>query len=177
MPRLLSGTQSGFGLSSFSRTAANGPAASGVPTVQSHLLSGQGGGPRTWAVIFHDGDEIMSGLADWVMEEQLAGGHFTAIGAFSSALFGWFDDDGKSCRGIRVDENVKCVGLIGDIGRVEGRPALHVHGWVQGPDGAVRSGNLLVAVASPTLEVFVTEAIPLQGGKDPAVTPERSRFN
>ena len=94
--------------------------------------------------------------------EGVSGAYFTAIGAFSFALFGWFDKGRKAYRNVPVDRQVKCVGLLGDIGPVDGKPALHVHGAVAGPDGAVRGGHLLMAVASPTLEVFVTEtAVPL----------------
>lgn len=72
-----------------------------------------------------------------------------------------------------VGGQAECVGLIGDIGRVDGKPALHVHGSVAGADGAVKGGHLLSAVASPTLEVFVTEAaFPLHKREDQASKPD-----
>ena len=144
-----------------------------APAMQARLVGGQDSGARTWAVIFREGDEVMSGLTDWMEREHVAGAHFTAIGAFSSALFGWFDKERKAYRDVPVNEQVECVGLIGDIGLVDGKPALHVHGSVAGSDGAVRGGHLLMAVASPTLEVFVTEtAVPLHKREDPATTLE-----
>ncbi len=144
-----------------------------APAMQARVVSGQDGGPRSWAVIFRDGDEVMSGLTDWMKRERIAGAHLTAIGAFSSALFGWFDKEQKAYRDIPVREQTECVGLIGDIGLVDGKPALHVHGSVAGADGIVKGGHLLAAVASPTLEVFVTEtAMALHKREDPATTLE-----
>ncbi len=144
-----------------------------APAMQARLVSGHDGGARAWAVIFREGDEVMSGLSDWMKREHVSGAHLTAIGAYSSALFGWFDKGQKAYRNIPIDEQVECVGLIGDIGLVDGKPALHVHGSVANRDGTVRGGHLLSAVASPTLEVFVTETgIPLHKRQDPATTLE-----
>ena len=144
-----------------------------APAMQARVISGQDGGPRSWAVIFREGDEAMSGLTDWMKRERIAGAHLTAIGALSSALFGWFDKERKAYRDIPINEQVECVGLIGDIGLVDGKPALHVHGSVAGVDGAVKGGHLLATVASPTLEVFVTEAaVALHKREDPATTLE-----
>ena len=144
-----------------------------APTMQARVISGQDGGPRTWAVIFREGDEIMSGLTDWVRQEKVSGAHLTAIGALSSALFGWFDKEQRAYRDIPINEQVECVGLIGDIGLVDGKPQLHIHGSVAGADGNVKGGHFLDAVASPTLEVFVTEiAVPLHKRQDPSTTLE-----
>jgi hypothetical protein len=135
--------------------------------MQARIVSGQIGQPRTWALIFGKGDEVMSGLTDWAKRERIQGAHLTAIGAFSSALFGWFDKDHKAYRNIPVDQQVECISLIGDIGLVDGNPVLHVHGCVGHPDGLVKGGHLLNAVTWPTLEVFASETgVPLHKRKD-----------
>jgi predicted DNA-binding protein with PD1-like motif len=82
------------------------------------MLGGHERGPRAWPIIFREGDEIMSGLAGWAQRETVSGAHLTAIGAFSSALFGWFDKNQKAYREIPVKEQVECIGLIGEIGLV-----------------------------------------------------------
>jgi len=48
------------------------------------------------------------------------------------------------------------VSLLGDVGLVNGSPAIHAHGAVAFPDGNVRGGHILEAVAWPTLELFFT---------------------
>ena len=144
-----------------------------APSMQSRMVRGGDGKPRTWALVFGKDDEVMSGLADWTKREGVLGGHFEAIGAFSSALFGWFDKDMQAYLNIPIDEQVECVCLNGDIGQVAGKPALHIHGCVAIRDGTVKGGHLLSAVAWPTLEVFVTETdMPLLKQEDPETTLE-----
>jgi predicted DNA-binding protein with PD1-like motif len=130
----------------------------GAPRMQVRLIEGHPGGRRTYAVIFGKGDEVMSGLTEWAQREKIAAAHLTAIGAFSSAMFGWFDASHRAYRNIPVDQQAECISLIGDVGLVNGRPALHVHGSVGLPDGTVRGGHLVHATVWPTLEVFVSAA-------------------
>jgi uncharacterized protein len=48
-------------------------------------------GQRTFAVIFDTGDEIMAGLQAFAREHQLAGSHFTAVGACREVTLGYFE--------------------------------------------------------------------------------------
>jgi predicted DNA-binding protein with PD1-like motif len=128
----------------------------GAPGLESRLLTEDFHGVKTYALIFAKGDEIMSGLTEFAVSEKLVGGHFSAIGALERARFGWFDSARKAFRDIPVDEQVEMISLIGDLGLVNGSPAIHAHGAVAFPDGHVRGGHILEAVAWPTLELFFT---------------------
>ena len=107
-------------------------------------------------VIFAKGDEVMSGLTEFAERNKITAGHFTAIGALQSARFGWFDSARKAFRDIPINQQVELISLIGDVGLVNGAPQIHAHGAVGLPDGEVRGGHLLQAIAWPTLEVFFT---------------------
>jgi uncharacterized protein len=144
--------------------------APGIRVLQTTVVSST---PRSWIIVFANGDEVMSGLTDWVRREKIAGARLSAIGAFSSAKFGWFDKDKRAYRDIRVNEQVECVSMIGDVGLVNGHPALHVHGCIAREDGAVRGGHLLEATVFPTLELFLTESqVPLAKKLDPSTNLE-----
>ena len=127
-----------------------------APGMQTRLVSENPSGEKTYAVIFAKGDEILSGLTAFAVREKFTGGCFTAIGALQSAKFGWFDEMRKAFREIPIDRQVELVSLIGDVGLANGVPAIHAHGAVALPDGEVRGGHLLQAVAWPTLELFFT---------------------
>jgi len=127
-----------------------------APGLKTRLVSEHPNGERTYAVIFAKGDEIMSGLTEFAVREKLAAGHFSAIGALEHARFGWFDRARKAFRDIPVNEPVEMISLIGDLGLANGAPAIHAHGAVAFPDGHVRGGHILEAVAWPTLELFFT---------------------
>ena len=125
-----------------------------APGLQTRLLTEDNHGVKTYALIFAKGDEIMSGLTEFAEREKIGGGHFSAIGALEHARFGWFDSARKAFRDIPVNEQVEMISLTGDVGLVNGSPAIHAHGAVAFPDGHVSGGHILEAVAWPTLELF-----------------------
>jgi predicted DNA-binding protein with PD1-like motif len=47
--------------------------------------------PRTWALIFDKGDEVVQELTRFAKQERPPAAHFTAIGAFSGVTLGYFD--------------------------------------------------------------------------------------
>jgi len=127
-----------------------------APGLQSRVISENPGGEKTYAVVFAKGDEVLSGLTEFAVREKLTAGYFIAIGALQSARFGWFDRVRKAYRHIPIREQVELISLIGNVSLVSGTPQIHAHGAVGFPDGQMRGGHLLEAVAWPTLELFVT---------------------
>lgn len=114
---------------------------------------------KTYAVVFQTGDEFSAQLLDFAHKEKLGGSHFTAIGAFSAAILGYFDWDTKEYKKIPVREQVEVVSLIGDISLdAEGQPKIHAHVVLGKSDGAALGGHLLEAHVRPTLEVILTES-------------------
>jgi predicted DNA-binding protein with PD1-like motif len=115
-------------------------------------------GEKTFAVIFQTGDEVAGGLLDFARREKLAGSHFTAIGAFSDVVLGYFDWQTKEYRKIPIREQVEVLSLIGDVALDKGEPKIHAHVVVGTADGTARGGHLLEAHVRPTLEVILTES-------------------
>ena len=114
---------------------------------------------KTFALVFETGDEVMKALEAFARQEQLAGSHFTAIGAFREATLGYFDWGTKDYLRIPVREQVEVLSLIGDVARDEqGGPKLHAHVVVGKSDGTAHGGHLLEAVVRPTLEVILVES-------------------
>jgi hypothetical protein len=132
------------------------PVATGkAPGMKIRLLS-QNGGVKNYAIILAKGDEVMSGLTDFAMQNKVASASFTAIGAFSHATVAWFDDSKKEFKLIPIEQQVELVSMIGDIALVNDRPAVHTHVSVASSDGTVRGGHVINAFVFPTLELFMT---------------------
>lgn len=113
--------------------------------------------PKTFIVVFAPEDEVMSGLDKFCNETGINAASFSAIGAFSSAVIGYFELRSKDYKSIPVDEQVEVLSLIGDIIPYRGKPKMHAHVVLGKSDGAVCGGHLLSATVKPTLEVVVTE--------------------
>jgi predicted DNA-binding protein with PD1-like motif len=119
----------------------------------------QQNGDTTYVLIFETGDEVMGGLIAFAKEQQLEGSDFTAIGAFSSAVLGYFEVEQKTYKKIPIDEQVEVLTLIGNITREEdGEPKVHAHTVLGLADGTTRGGHLLEAHVRPTLELVLTES-------------------
>jgi len=115
-------------------------------------------GERTWALIFDSGDEPVALLTGFAGEHKLSAARFTAIGAFSELIVGYFDWQKKDYERIAIREQVEVLALVGDIALARGKPKLHAHVVVGKKDGSAHGGHLLEARVRPTLEVVLTES-------------------
>jgi predicted DNA-binding protein with PD1-like motif len=138
-----------------------------APRMQVQLLS-QGEGVKEYAVIFGKGDEAFSGMLEFAEKYHVTSAHFTAIGALNGATVAWFDPERKMYKKIPIRGQREVLSMIGDIALYQGKPVVHTHLVVGGPDGVTRGGHVLDAYVSPTLEVMVTvDPVPMQKRFDP----------
>jgi uncharacterized protein len=126
-----------------------------APKMQVQLLN-PGEATKQYAVIFSQGDEAFSGLLAFAEKYHVTSAHFTAIGAVSGATVAWFDPQRKMYKKIPVVGQHEVIGMSGDIAVYQGKPVVHTHMVVGGPDGTTQGGHVLDAYVSPTLEVMVT---------------------
>jgi predicted DNA-binding protein with PD1-like motif len=124
--------------------------------MKAKLLSAQG--EKTFALVFDHGDEAVAGLTTFARREGLAASHFTAIGAFSDVVLGYFDRQRREYARIPIREQVEVLSLIGDVALRDGRPTLHAHVVVGKADGTAHGGHLLEAHVWPTLELVLVES-------------------
>jgi uncharacterized protein len=111
----------------------------------------------TYVVVCDPGDEAVSTLTQFARSEGLEAAQISAVGAFESAVVGWFDPAAREYRRIEVDQQCELLSLLGDIAVGEDGPVLHVHAVLGLPDGTTRGGHLLEGRVYPTLEAVVTE--------------------
>ena len=114
-------------------------------------------GEKTYALILDKGDELMAELRSFANDKRLTAAHFTAIGAFSTAMLGYFDRERKAYTKIPIDEQVEVLSLVGDIALKDGEPEVHAHVVVGKSDGTAHGGHVLEARVWPTLEVVLAE--------------------
>lgn len=114
--------------------------------------------PRTYAVIFDAGDEVMEGLQEFARDHDADASSFTAVGGFESATLAYFDVAAKQYQDIPVPEQVEVLSLTGDITRSDGGRQVHAHAIVGRYDGTTRGGHVKRGLVRPTLEVIVTES-------------------
>ena len=113
---------------------------------------------RTHALVFDTGDEPVSLLTRYAEKQGIKAARFTAIGAFSEAVVGYFDWQKKDYLRIAIREQVEVLALVGDIALDKRHPKLHAHVVLGKRDASAHGGHLLEARVRPTLEVVLTES-------------------
>lgn len=117
------------------------------------------GGEKTFALVFDEGEEVISGLTSFAEESGLDAASFTAIGAFGTATLGYFDMENKEYEKIPVHEQVEVLSLSGNIAlKEDGHHKVHAHAVFGRRDGSTTGGHLLEARVRPTLEVVLVES-------------------
>jgi len=113
--------------------------------------------PRTYVVVFSTGDEVVSGITYFAIDNGLSAAGITAIGAFNDVDLGYFDFTTKDYKRIPLREQVEVLSLIGNIVLYDTKPKLHAHVVLGKVDGTAYGGHLMEAYVNPTLEVIITE--------------------
>src|SRR5919202_5234276 len=115
-------------------------------------------GAKTFALVFDTNDEVIKMLTAFAKRHTVTAGHFTAIGAFSGVVLGYFEWQRKDYKRIPISEQVEVLSLVGDIALADGEPKVHAHVVVGKSDGTAHGGHLLEGTVRPTLEVVLVES-------------------
>jgi uncharacterized protein len=115
-------------------------------------------GQRTFVIVFDEGEDVISGLEGFAVAQDLTAAEFTGLGAFSSAVLGFFDMEKRDYERIEIDEQVEVLTLLGNVAEHDGKPKLHPHVVLGRRDGSALGGHLLKATVRPTLEIMLTES-------------------
>ncbi|HTR34543.1 MAG TPA: DUF296 domain-containing protein [Bryobacteraceae bacterium] len=115
---------------------------------------------RTFHVHFSKGDEVESGLTEFAEKNHVTAAHFTAVGAFSSALLGWTDPEKRAFKKIEVNQEAEVAAFAGDITLINGKPNVHTHTVLALSDGSTKGGHLLEGHVSIVMDVYVVDDSP-----------------
>jgi hypothetical protein len=125
--------------------------------MQTRLIN-QAGQQRTFVVVLNSGDQVMACLKRFVEQEKIEAAQFTAIGAFRSAVLGYYDWETKTYQRIPVNEQAEVAAFTGDVAHApDDRPSLHIHCVLGCRGGRAVAGHLLEGHVRPTLEVVLTD--------------------
>jgi uncharacterized protein len=107
-----------------------------------------------WMLRLDDGQELFEALTGFADREGVrAGAIVCGLGMFRRAAFGYWDGSQYVAHELTVPHEV--VALHGTIARADGRPSIHLHGAVAGPDHRLVGGHLLRATVGVLQEVLV----------------------
>jgi len=123
--------------------------------MKSHLINDT---PKTYALVFDPGDEVMEGLVQFAKEHRIGASQFAAIGALDEVTVGFFIPAKKEYKKITIREQMEVLSLLGDVSLENGGPKVHAHIVLGKADASAHGGHLVSGRVNPTLEVILTEA-------------------
>lgn len=126
--------------------------------MKSKLIHTDANGQKTFAIVLSEGDETMACLTKFAEENGLSASHFTAIGAFSQSIFGYFDFAIKDYKKIPLNEQAEVLVMTGDITLSDNKYKVHAHIVMGRKDGSTRGGHLIKGYVNPTLEIMLIES-------------------
>ena len=125
-----------------------------VPGVRVKLL-GEQGGTRQYQLVFDAHAEVMATLTDFILNNHIKSAHFTALGACSDAIIGFYDPAARDYRRTPYRQQMEIISIVGDAAPSSGSAGLHAHVALGFADGTMHGGHLFEAHAAPMVEMFV----------------------
>jgi len=113
------------------------------------------GRAKTYLLVFHTGQKVMTGLAAFAKSHKLVAGDFTGIGAVSDAMIGYFDPQSKSYLRNYEKGQAEVLSLTGNLALNDNEPFFHVHAALGRRDCSARGGHLFEMTARPTVELVL----------------------
>jgi len=102
-------------------------------------------------------EEIVSTVTSFLEERGILGGTVTGIGAVKNHTMGFFDVEKQEYLKRTFEENMELGNLTGTIGAVDGKPFLHAHATVCGPELIAFTGHLFKGEVAVTAELMITD--------------------
>ena len=101
---------------------------------------------------------MASGLTESAEKNHLKASHITGMGAFDSAVLGWYDPAKRAHKKIVVKEEVEVASFIGSITLQNGKPVFHAHAVLGFGDGSTKGGHFVEGHVSVFMEVYIVES-------------------
>jgi predicted DNA-binding protein with PD1-like motif len=102
-------------------------------------------------------EELVSTVTAFLEERKILGGTVSGIGALKNHTMGFFDVEKQEYLKRTFEENMELGNLTGTIGTVDGKPFLHAHATVCGPELIAFTGHLFKGEVAVTAELTVTD--------------------
>ena len=111
-----------------------------------------------WLIRLEREEEIAAALEKFLREKGIEAGEVTGIGGILDAVLGFFDLPSKTYKRKTVSGNLELIQYTGNITLLEGKPFIHAHAVVSGPDFKAWAGHFFSARVAITGEFVVRPA-------------------
>jgi predicted DNA-binding protein with PD1-like motif len=101
------------------------------------------------------GEEVVAAVTGLAAEVGLKSGSACGIGGVEDVVLGYYDLDARTYLKAEYPGRYEMVSLVGNISLIDGKPFVHAHAVISGPDMAALGGHLFEATVAVTAEIYV----------------------
>jgi predicted DNA-binding protein with PD1-like motif len=111
--------------------------------------------PTGYLMVLRQGDDVLASLEKLAAEEKIPSASISGIGFLKDVTFGFYHF-GKKQFQPKDFHDVEMAGMTGSIAWKDGKPSVHAHASVAGPDFQAVGGHILAAkVGTGSAEITV----------------------
>jgi uncharacterized protein len=123
-----------------------------------------------YAVVLQRGDELLECLKQVAHETGLRSGFFSGLGAVCDVQIAYWDMSRREYLRTELEGDQEIGSLTGNIAQLDGQPFVHAHAVLSGHDFLARTGHVMRARVSATVEIFVHDfGGAIHRGMDPGI--------
>ena len=104
---------------------------------------------------FDRGDELISGLADYVRARKINFAQIEGIGAVTDVELGYYDLPNKTYHKKLFTETYELIGAFGNVSLRHNEPFVHIHMALSGEDFSMFGGHCFSATVAVVGEFFL----------------------
>jgi predicted DNA-binding protein with PD1-like motif len=109
----------------------------------------------TYLVRILQGEEILSGIKEFIQKSAVNFASFQGLGALGKAVIGSYDVKNKHYHSTTLEGDYEIVSLLGSITEKDGEPYIHAHINLSDRSFHCFGGHLNSGVVSGTCEIFI----------------------
>jgi predicted DNA-binding protein with PD1-like motif len=102
------------------------------------------------------GDELINTLLEWCATKRVSSATFTGLGACDALELAYYNLRKKKYERHLITEELEILSLTGNIGTLDGKPVVHVHGVFGRRDLSTLGGHLFSLRVSGACEIHMT---------------------
>lgn len=101
-------------------------------------------------------EDVLKLLASFSQENHIAAGSFSALGAAREVTIAYYNLETKQYEDHTFAEDLEILNSTGNIGVLDGKPAIHCHGIFGRKDCSTIGGHIKKLIVSATCELTLT---------------------
>lgn len=106
---------------------------------------------------FDRGEEVFLALQSFAENQKIGAAFFSAIGASQKVVLSYYDLEQKKYFDQSFEQDLEIVSMTGNIGKRDGKVALHAHGCFSDKSYQTFAGHIKELVVSATCEMMLTK--------------------